>query len=63
MAISLTLYEALKFDEGGALLNPNLVDYKVAKVTDVNDRLVGVFLENPQPNGPRAPEESERTPY
>ncbi|BBD73734.1 xanthine dehydrogenase, molybdenum binding subunit [Sulfodiicoccus acidiphilus] len=53
MAISLTLYEALKFDEGGALLNPNLVDYKVAKVTDVNDRLVGVFLENPQPNGPK----------
>lgn len=53
MAISLSLYESLKFDHSGALLNPNLVDYKVAEINDVNDNLVGVFLENPEPRGPK----------
>lgn len=53
MAISLTLYESLKFDESGSLLNPNFVDYKLAEISDVNDNLVGVFLENPEPRGPK----------
>jgi len=53
MAISLALNESIKFDEGGAILNPNLVDYKVAEIGDVNDNLIGVFLENPDPKGPR----------
>lgn len=52
MGISYALYESLKFDDYGSLLNPNLIDYKVIRADEIPNDLISVILENPQPDGP-----------
>jgi len=52
MGISYALYESLKFDEGGALLNPNLIDYKVIRSDDIPSDIITIILENPDTYGP-----------
>jgi carbon-monoxide dehydrogenase large subunit len=45
-------FEGLKFDEKGRPLNPNLVDYRIAAVTDVPGEIHGDFVETPLEDGP-----------
>jgi CO/xanthine dehydrogenase Mo-binding subunit len=45
-------FEALKFDEKGQPLNPNMVDYRIATVMDVPQEIHGDFVETPLEDGP-----------
>jgi carbon-monoxide dehydrogenase large subunit len=45
-------YEGLKFDEAGRSLNPNLVDYRIAAVTDIPRDIHGDFVETALEDGP-----------
>jgi carbon-monoxide dehydrogenase large subunit len=45
-------YEGLKFDEAGRPLNPNLVDYRIAAVTDIPREIHGDFVETALEDGP-----------
>ncbi|MGH2670187.1 MAG: xanthine dehydrogenase family protein molybdopterin-binding subunit, partial [bacterium] len=51
MGIGHTLYEALR-NEGGQVLNANLVDYRVPLITDLPDEFVTILVE--EGNGPGA---------
>ena len=46
------LYEELRFDDGGRLLNPSLTDYKLPTALDIPDELVAIIVEVDQPDGP-----------
>ena len=46
------LYEDMRFDEGGRLLNPNFTDYKIPTAMDIPDEIVPILVEVPQPDGP-----------
>ncbi len=50
--ISTVLYEDMKFDHRGKLLNPNFTDYKIPTALDVPDEVVPIIIEVPQPDGP-----------
>jgi len=45
-------YEALRFDEGGHPLNPNMVDYRIASAMDMPHEILGDFVETPLEDGP-----------
>jgi carbon-monoxide dehydrogenase large subunit len=45
-------YEALKFDDKGRPLNPNLVDYRIAASTDIPRQIHGGYVETPVDDGP-----------
>ncbi|MFC2023703.1 xanthine dehydrogenase family protein molybdopterin-binding subunit, partial [Chloroflexota bacterium] len=45
-------YEALVFDDKGRPLNPNMVDYRIATVMDVPDKIIGDYVETPLADGP-----------
>ncbi len=45
-------FEALKFDKEGQPLNPNMVDYRIAAVTDIPREIHGDFVETPVEDGP-----------
>jgi CO/xanthine dehydrogenase Mo-binding subunit len=45
-------FEALRFDEAGQPLNPNLVDYRIAAATDIPKEIHGGFVETPLDDGP-----------
>jgi CO/xanthine dehydrogenase Mo-binding subunit len=45
-------FEALRFDEAGQPLNPNLVDYRIAAATDIPQEIHGDFVETPVEDGP-----------
>ncbi|HSJ56411.1 MAG TPA: xanthine dehydrogenase family protein molybdopterin-binding subunit, partial [Anaerolineae bacterium] len=45
-------FEGLKYDQAGRPLNPNLVDYRIANVTDIPRRIHGDIVETPLPDGP-----------
>jgi CO/xanthine dehydrogenase Mo-binding subunit len=45
-------YEALRFDEKGRPLNPNLVDYRIATAMDIPHEIHGDFVETPLEDGP-----------
>ncbi len=45
-------FEALRFDEAGQPLNPNLVDYRIAAATDIPREIHGDFVETPLEDGP-----------
>jgi carbon-monoxide dehydrogenase large subunit len=45
-------FEALRFDEAGQPLNPNLVDYRIATATDIPKEIHGDFVETPVEDGP-----------
>jgi CO/xanthine dehydrogenase Mo-binding subunit len=45
-------FEALRFDEEGWPLNPNLVDYRIATAMDIPGEIHGDFVETPLEDGP-----------
>jgi carbon-monoxide dehydrogenase large subunit len=46
------LYEDMRFDGGGRLLNPNFTDYKIPTAMDTPRETIPVIIEIPQPDGP-----------
>jgi len=46
------LYEDMRFDENGKILNPNFTDYKIPTSLDIPDEVVPIIVEVPQPDGP-----------
>ncbi len=46
------LYEDMRFDDKGKLLNPNFSDYKVPTALDAVENVVPIIVEVPQPDGP-----------
>ncbi len=49
--LSIALFEEMRFDERGRLLNPSYVDYKIATAADTPEMVVS-FVEVPQEDGP-----------
>jgi carbon-monoxide dehydrogenase large subunit len=45
-------FEALRFDEQGRPLNPNLVDYRILNAADVPKEIHGAYVETPLEDGP-----------
>lgn len=50
--ISTVLYEDMRFDHRGKMLNPNFTDYKIPTALDIPDEIVPIFVEVEQPDGP-----------
>ncbi len=50
--ISTVLYEDMRFDHRGKMLNPNFTDYKIPTALDIPDEVVPIFVEVAQPDGP-----------
>jgi len=50
--LSTVLYEDMRYDDKGKLLNPNFTDYKIPTSKDVPDEIVPIIIEVPQPDGP-----------
>ncbi len=46
------LYEDMRFDEKGRLLNANFSDYKIPTALDAPDKVVAIIVEVAQPDGP-----------
>ena len=50
--LATVLYEDMRFDDRGRLLNPNFTDYKIPTAADIPDEIVPIIIEVPQPDGP-----------
>jgi carbon-monoxide dehydrogenase large subunit len=50
--LATVLYEDMRFDEGGRLMNPNFTDYKIPTSFDIPDEMIPIIVEVPQPDGP-----------
>ena len=50
--LATVLYEDMRFDDKGKLLNPNFTDYKLPTAMDMPDVVVPIIIEVPQPDGP-----------
>jgi carbon-monoxide dehydrogenase large subunit len=50
--LATVLYEDMRYDENGRLLNPTFTDYKIPTSKDVPDEVVPIIIEVPQPDGP-----------
>jgi len=50
--LATVLYEDMRFDEKGRLLNPNFTDYKIPTAMDIPDEIIPIIVEVPQPDGP-----------
>lgn len=50
--ISTVLYEDMRFDHRGKMLNSNFTDYKIPTALDIPDEVVPIFVEVAQPDGP-----------
>jgi len=50
--LATVLYEDMRFDAGGRLLNPNFSDYKIPTALDIPDEVVPIIIEAAQPDGP-----------
>jgi carbon-monoxide dehydrogenase large subunit len=50
--LATVLYEDMRFDDKGRLLNPNFTDYKIPTSRDVPDEMIPIIVEVPQPDGP-----------
>lgn len=46
------LYEDMRYDAKGRLLNANFSDYKIPTAMDMPDQVVPIIIEVPQPDGP-----------
>ncbi len=46
------LYEDMRFDENGRLLNANFTDYKIPTAMDIPREAIPIIVEVPQPDGP-----------
>lgn len=51
-AIGHALYEELKYDKEGHLLNGNMADFKVPTAMESGYELIPSYIENPHPEGP-----------
>jgi len=50
--IATVLYEDMRFDDKGKLLNPSFTDYKIPTAMDIPDEVIPIIIETPQPDGP-----------
>ncbi len=50
--LATVLYEDMRFDEKGRMLNPNFTDYKIPTSMDIPDEVVPIIVEVAQPDGP-----------
>ncbi|MFC1521594.1 xanthine dehydrogenase family protein molybdopterin-binding subunit [Elusimicrobiota bacterium] len=50
--LATALYEDMRFDEKGKLLNANFTDYKIPTSMDIPDEIIPIIIESPQPDGP-----------
>jgi len=50
--IATVLYEDMRFDEKGKLINANFSDYKIPTAMDIPDEVVPIIIEVAQPDGP-----------
>ena len=50
--VATVLYEDMRFDEKGRLMNANFTDYKIPTALDVPEEIVPIIIETPQPDGP-----------
>jgi CO/xanthine dehydrogenase Mo-binding subunit len=50
--LSTVLYEDMRFDKQGKMLNANFTDYKIPTTLDVPEQIVSIIVETPQPDGP-----------
>jgi carbon-monoxide dehydrogenase large subunit len=50
--VSTVLYEDMRFDHRGKMLNPNFTDYKIPTALDIPDEIVPIIIEVAQPDGP-----------
>jgi len=50
--IATVLYEDMRFDEKGKLVNANFTDYKIPTSLDIPDVIEPIIIEVPQPDGP-----------
>ncbi len=50
--IATVLYEDMRFDEKGKLINANFTDYKIPTSMDVPEKIVPIIIEVPQHDGP-----------
>jgi CO/xanthine dehydrogenase Mo-binding subunit len=50
--LATVLYEDLRFDDAGRLLNPTFTDYKIPTALDVPDETIPIIVEVAQPDGP-----------
>jgi carbon-monoxide dehydrogenase large subunit len=50
--IATVLYEDMRFNEKGKLINANFTDYKIPTALDIPDKIVPIIIEVPQDDGP-----------
>jgi carbon-monoxide dehydrogenase large subunit len=50
--LATVLYEDMRYDGKGRLLNPNFTDYKIPTSMDVPEEVIPIIVEVPQPDGP-----------
>jgi len=50
--LATVLYEDMRFDEHGCLLNPSFADYKIPTTLDVPEKVIPLIIETAQPDGP-----------
>ncbi|MBN2694384.1 xanthine dehydrogenase family protein molybdopterin-binding subunit [bacterium] len=50
--LATVLYEDMRFNDKGRLLNPNFTDYKIPTTKDIPEEIVPIIIEVPQPDGP-----------
>jgi CO/xanthine dehydrogenase Mo-binding subunit len=52
MGLGHTLFEEMAFSEGGSLLNPSMIEYRVPLITDLPETLHAILVENADGTGP-----------
>jgi carbon-monoxide dehydrogenase large subunit len=50
--LATVLYEDMRYDDKGKMMNPNFTDYKLPTAMDVPDEIIPIIIEIPQPDGP-----------
>jgi CO/xanthine dehydrogenase Mo-binding subunit len=50
--LATVLYEDMRYDFKGKLLNANFADYKIPTAMDIPEQIVPIIVEVPQPDGP-----------
>jgi carbon-monoxide dehydrogenase large subunit len=50
--LATVLYEDMRYDEQGRLLNPTFTDYKIPTSLDIPDEIIPIIVEVPQDDGP-----------
>jgi CO/xanthine dehydrogenase Mo-binding subunit len=50
--IATVLYEDMRFDANGKLINASFTDYKIPTAMDTPGEIISILIETPQPDGP-----------